>query len=123
MKKGNGYRYLGTIIDSRLTDNYTQIIFKNCQEQVYLLWKLKHLEVASPTVHSYFICHIESFLTFSFLAWYGGLSEINKSKLHVECAHHGAQALWGAVLLVWYGGAALHRQQPLTWLMFMAYDH
>ncbi|XP_056138843.1 uncharacterized protein LOC130115253 [Lampris incognitus] len=29
----------------------------------------------------FYICHIGSLLTFSFLAWYGGLSEANQSKL------------------------------------------
>ena len=39
------------------------------------------MDIAPPILHSFYICHVEGLLTFSFLAWYGGLSQTNKAKL------------------------------------------
>ena len=82
MERVDSYKYLGTIIDSGLTFNEnTQSIFTRCQQRTYLLRRLRRMEVAPPILRNFYICHIESLLTFSFLAWYGGLSETNKAKL------------------------------------------
>ena len=82
VERVSSYKYLGTTIDSGLTFNdNTQAIFSKCQQRTYLLRRLKYMDVASPILRSFYICHIESLLTFSFLAWYGGLSESNKAKL------------------------------------------
>ena len=82
VERVGSYKYLGTTIDSGLTFNdNTQAIFTKCQQRTYLLRRLRYMDVATPILRSFYICHIESLLTFSFLAWYGSLSESNKAKL------------------------------------------
>ena len=82
VERVSSYKYLGTIIDSRLTFNdNTQTIFKKCQQWIYVLRRLRLLGIAPPILRSFYVCHIESLITFSLLAWYQGLSETNKAKL------------------------------------------
>ena len=54
---------------------------KKCQQRLYLLRKLSRLHVNTDILHSYYLCHIESVLTYAFMAWFGGLAETEKNKL------------------------------------------
>eukprot|EP00064_Thunnus_orientalis_P023399 superscaffoldBa00008807_g23638 len=82
VERVSNYKYLGTTISSGLTFNdSTQSIFKKCQQRMYLLRRLSHLDVAPPILRSFNILHIESLLASSFLVWYEGFSETNKAKL------------------------------------------
>lgn len=77
VERVNSYKYLMTTIDSELTlNNNTQTIFKKCQQWINLLRRLRCLDVAPPILCSFYMCYIESLLTF-----YESLSETNKAKL------------------------------------------
>ena len=76
------YKYLGTILDDKLNfAENTATIEKKCQTRVYLLRKLRNLQVSGKVLRMFYRCFVESVLTFSFMCWYGGLSVRNKSRL------------------------------------------
>ena len=78
----NEYKYLGTIIDSKLNWNSnTDAVFKKCQQRLHLLRKLKSFNVNAGVLSLFYRCFVESVLTFSFQCWYGSLSLTNKSRL------------------------------------------
>ena len=82
VERVDNYKYLGTIIDNGLNFNKnTDSIYKKCHQRTYLLRRLRNLDVTSRILRNFYSCHIESLLTFTFLAWYGGLSVTNKDKL------------------------------------------
>jgi len=69
--------------------------FKRCKE-ANLVWQMTRMkalaahlpptedessDVAPPLLHSFYIYHLKCLLTFSFLAWCGGLSEAHWSRL------------------------------------------
>ena len=82
VERVENYKYLGTVIDNKLAfDSNTVIINKKCQSRIYLLQKLRNLNVNKSVMQMFYRCFIESVLTFSFLAWYGSLNVKNKNVL------------------------------------------
>ena len=77
------YKYLGTVLDNKLnfTAN-TNFIYRKCQSRLYCLFKLKHLGVNTTILKTFYRSNIESVLSFSFLAWFGGLNVKNKGVLN-----------------------------------------
>ena len=83
VERVNEYRYLGTVIDSKLDFNTnTLTIHKKCQSRIYCLQKLRNLRVNEKVLAGFYRCFIESVLTFSFMCWFGGLSVKNKNVLN-----------------------------------------
>ena len=82
VERVNEYKYLGTILDSKLTfDTNTQSIHKRCQSRLFCLKKLRSLGVNESILGNFYRCFLESVLTFGFLCWYSGLSVRNKNVL------------------------------------------
>ena len=75
-------KFLGTVLDSKLNfDQNTALIQKKCHSRMYLLEKLRNLNVNPSVLQMFYRAFIESVLTFSFLGWFGSLSVKNKTVL------------------------------------------
>ena len=82
VERVNEYKYLGTIVDSKLSFNAnTQNIHKKCQTRLYCLQKLRSIGVNGVILGNFYRCFIQSILTFGFLCWYAGMSVENKNVL------------------------------------------
>ena len=82
LERVHSYKYLGVHIDDKLTfSDHTHTVNKKCQQRLYLLRKLSRLHVNTDILHTYYLCHIESILTYAFMAWFGGLAENERKKL------------------------------------------
>ena len=76
------YKYLGTILDSKLSwKENTDKIYKKGQQRLHLLWKLKHFNIDQTIMMLFYRTFIQSVITFNFISWYGNLSVQNKNKL------------------------------------------
>ena len=83
VERVNEYRYLGTVVDDRLTFEGNVIsINKRCQSRIFCLQKLRNIGVNSEVLHQYYRSCIESLLTASFICWYGSLSLRCKNMLN-----------------------------------------
>jgi hypothetical protein len=76
------FKYLGTIIDSRLTfgDNVDHI-YKKSQQRMYLMRKLKSFGVSPELLQTVYKSLIESLLMYNISCWFGHLSVQNRAKL------------------------------------------
>ena len=82
VERVNEYKYLGTILDSKLTfDTNTQSIHKKCQTRLFCLQKLRSLGVNESILSNFYRCFLETVISFGFLCWYSGLSVRNKNVL------------------------------------------
>jgi hypothetical protein len=76
------YKYLGTIIDSKLTITpNTNEIHKKCQPRLYCLQKLRSLIVNHSVLCAFYRWFLESVLTFGLMCWFGGLCVKNRNVL------------------------------------------
>lgn len=76
------YRYLGTIIDDKLSFvKNTDAVKKKCRQRMYMLYQLRSLKVSSRTIELCYRAYIESILTFSFVCWYNTLTVKSKNPL------------------------------------------
>ena len=76
------YKYLGTVIDNSLAFNKNVVaIHIKCQPRLYCLHKLRNIGIDSKILQMYYKCCIESFLTISFMCWYGSLCVRSKRVL------------------------------------------
>ena len=77
------YKYLGTVLDNKLNFNKnTDFIHKIRQPRIFCLQKLKSLNVNAAVLHTLYRSCTQSFLTFSFLCWFGGLNVKSKNVLN-----------------------------------------
>jgi hypothetical protein len=76
------YRYLGTIIDNKLswTENIDALCAKS-KKRIYFLRKLNEFQVDNTILRLFFDSIILSVLSFSLICWYGGMSISLKNKL------------------------------------------
>ena len=76
------YKYLGTIIDSKLSfESNTDAACKKAQQRLFFLRKMKSFSVCRTLMTLFYQCFIESVLTFCIVVWYSGLPMTNKRKL------------------------------------------
>ena len=76
------YTFLGTMIDNKLKfDVNTDTICKKGQQRWYLLRTLNSFNVDKVMLSLFYKSFIESVLTFSLFAWYGGISLRDKNNL------------------------------------------
>ena len=79
----DSFKYLGTIIDTKLSFNEnTDNIYKKCQQRLYLLRKLKSFYVCPEVLETVYRSMIESILTFNIVCWFGFLNIVQKNKLN-----------------------------------------
>ncbi len=79
----NEYKYLGTIIDEKLTwDVNTAAVYKKGLQRLNFMRKLRQSGVDTHLLALFYRSFVESILTFSFVAWYFSLSVVNKNKLN-----------------------------------------
>lgn len=80
-KKKKNFKYLGTIIDKKLTfqDN-VDYIYKKAWQHLALLRKLRSFNTSQRTFSMVSKSLIESVLTFNIISWYGNLSVKQKNK-------------------------------------------
>ena len=78
----DSFKYLGTIIDKKLTFNeHADMVYKKSQQCLFLLKKLKSFEV-SPHVHELvYRGLVESILSFNIIIWFGHVTVKQKTKL------------------------------------------
>ena len=66
---------MGTHIDDKLNfTNNTDCIYKQAQQSLFLLWKLKSFNFSEKVLELVYRSLIESILTFNIVMWYGNLS-------------------------------------------------
>lgn len=76
------YKYLGTIIDSKLNwKSNTEAVYKKTQQRLHFLRRLRHFHVDVSIMTLFYKTFIQSVITFNFLCWYGSLSVQSKNKL------------------------------------------
>ena len=82
IERVNEYKYLGTIIDDKLTWNSnTDFIYKKGQQRLYLLRRLRNFQIDSTVLYMFYKTCIQSVITFNFITWFSNLSLKNKSKI------------------------------------------
>lgn len=76
------YKYLGTIIDDKLTfEHQVDALCTKAHQRMYFYRKLRNFRVDSTFMRMFYSCFIESVFTFSFICWFGALSLKNKKHL------------------------------------------
>ena len=76
------YKYLGTVIDNRLTwADQCKAVLSKSQQRMYFLRKLKAFHVDRTILRLFYESVIESVLLFSCVVWYGGCRKKDFSKL------------------------------------------
>ncbi|KAK6178302.1 hypothetical protein SNE40_013103 [Patella caerulea] len=77
------YKYLGTIIDDKLSWNHnTNAVYKKCQQRLYYMRKLRSFHVNQTILSLFYSSFIQSILCFSIQCWYPSLTVQNKAKLN-----------------------------------------
>ena len=76
------YKYLGTTIDNKLRwDRHCTVTYKKCQQRLYCLRKLRSFNVDNTILSMFYKSCIQSVLTFSFICWFGNVSQKDKNSL------------------------------------------
>lgn len=77
------YKYLGTIIDDKLSWNQnTDRIYGRGQQRLHFLRKLRSFGASISTMHLFYTMFIQSILSFSGPCWIGALSLRNRNKIN-----------------------------------------
>ena len=74
------YKYLGTTIDNKLRWDRHCTVTK-CQQRLYCLRKLRSFNVDNAIFSMFYKSCIQSVLTFSFICWFGNVSQKDKNNL------------------------------------------
>ena len=83
VERVNEYKYLGTVIDNKLTfDANADVIHKKCRQRLYILYTLRSLRVDEKILQRCYKAFILSVLSFSLMCWYECLSEKQKGRLN-----------------------------------------
>ena len=76
------YKYLGTILDERLTfEPNTDRICKKANQRLFYLRKLRTFQVERSLMRMFYSSFVKSVFTFSMICWFGNLSLANKNRL------------------------------------------
>ena len=83
VERVSDFKYLGVIVDENLDfKRNTVSIHKKCQPRIYCLQKLRNIGVSREILQSYYQCCVQSFLTYSFICWFGSLTVHDKNVLN-----------------------------------------
>ena len=84
VEKVNEYKYLGTVLDNKLTfESDTNCIVKKCHQRMFCMFR--SFGVSPKTLQMFYRSFIESVLTSSFVCWFGTLSVKNKRQVEQYC--------------------------------------
>ena len=76
------YKYIGTIIDSRLRWGCRcSATYNKCQHLLYCLRKLRSYNIDNTILFMFYKSFIESVLTFSFICWFGNVRQKDNNNL------------------------------------------
>ena len=76
------YRYLGTVIDDRLSfEHQVDAVCKKANQRMYFLRKRRNINIDSKFMEMFYSCFIESVLTFAFICWFGSINLKNRNRL------------------------------------------
>ncbi|KAK2183494.1 hypothetical protein NP493_310g02032 [Ridgeia piscesae] len=79
---GKSFKYLGTLLDESLSFcDHIDYVYKNAQQRVFLLRKLKSFDVSQHILQLVYRGLIESVRSFNIITWYGNVSAKSKIKL------------------------------------------
>ncbi len=82
VERVNEYKYLGIIIDDKLTGSpNTQQVYKKCQQRLHFLRILGNIRVDKVILSLFYKSVIESILSFSITIWYGKITCKDKNKM------------------------------------------
>ena len=82
VERVNEYKYLGVIIDNKLTGSAnTSKLYKKCKQRIHFLRVLKNIHVDKSILTLFYKAVIESILGFAIPVWYGSLTCQDKNKL------------------------------------------
>ena len=75
-------KYSGTTIDNKLKwDRHCSVTYKKCQQRICCLRKLRSFNIDNTILSMIYKSYIQSVLTFSFICWFGNVSQKDKNKL------------------------------------------
>lgn len=78
----NEYKYLGTIIDHKLTWSANTLArYSKAQQRLFFLRKLRSFNAENSTLTLFYLTFIQSVVTFAIQCWGGGLSIQNRNML------------------------------------------
>ena len=76
------FRYLGTVIDSKLSfDEHADALYKKANQRLFLLRKLRSFGVSPKVLELVYRCLVESILSFGLPIWFGYMKVKQKAKL------------------------------------------
>ena len=76
------YKYLGTIMDSKMCfDKNAENVFRKANKRLFFLRKLRNLNTDKRIMELFYSSVIESILMFSIVCWHGNCTKRSKSKL------------------------------------------
>ena len=79
------YKYLGSIIDSRIDwSANSQALLKKGNQRLFFLRKLNKFGVGPRLLELFYSATVESVLTFNFLSSFSSLREHDKARLHQD---------------------------------------
>ena len=82
VEKVSEYKYLGIIIDDKLTgSSNTKKVYSKCIQRIHHLRILRNIHVSKKVLSLFYKSIIESVLCFPLTMWYGSLNCKDKSKL------------------------------------------
>ena len=82
MEVVDSFKYLGTVVDQKLTfTQYVDLVFKKAHQRLFLLRKLKYFGISQGILEMVYRSLIENILAFSIVTWVGALAVRNKARL------------------------------------------
>ncbi len=77
------YKYLGTVIDDKLSFNMNcEEVCKKGHQRLFYLWKLSRFNIDKTMLILFYRTFIESILSFSLVSWFGNLTLKDKNSLN-----------------------------------------
>lgn len=77
------YKYLGTIIDSKLSfDENCAAVCKKGHQRLFCLRKFNYFHIDKQMMNLFYHAFLESVLSFALVSWFGNLSVKNKNSLN-----------------------------------------
>ena len=80
---GNSYKYLGTIIDNKLSWSLnTNSIFSKCQQRLYFLCLLRSFGIDNTILNLFYSSVIQSVVSFNIIVWWSSAGKCQQGTLN-----------------------------------------